>query len=323
MEYAFIELFCGIGGFRYGLEKAGWKCVWANDIDKHACTVYRNHYGSAELVEGDIRNINAADIPNHTLLVAGFPCQSFSIAGKREGFEDTRGTLFFEVARIIQAKRPNFVLLENVKGLLSAQEGYCFARIIQTLDEMGYDVQWQVLDSKYFGVPQHRERVFIIGHLRDKCTRQIFPIGTTSKMANRKGEPQIMLAHDSPSEIQRIYDINGIAPTIHRKTGGSQEVKIAIQPCLTPKRMKRRQNGRRFKNDGEPMFTLTNQDIHDIKLDKAIRCLTPKEYERLQAFPDNWTNPTNSDLQRYNMCGNAVTTKVIEFLAYKLMELAS
>jgi DNA (cytosine-5)-methyltransferase 1 len=226
MELTFIEMFCGIGGFRLGLERNGWKCVWANDNDKYACQVYRKNFGNKELVEGDIRAVDTRTIPDHDLLTAGFPCQSFSFAGKRKGFEDTRGTLFYEVARIADAKRPPVLLLENVKGLLSNDKGRAFATILQTLDGLGYDVEWQVLNSKHFGVPQNRERVFIVGHLRAKPSRQIFPIGENRKMDIREKEPKISLFHNSGAEIQRIYDPDGVAPSLHVKTGGWQEPKI-------------------------------------------------------------------------------------------------
>src|SRR3990167_5374578 len=161
----FIEMFAGIGGFRHGLEKHRFKCVWANEIDKYACKIYRKNFGDKELFEGDIRAVDAISIPDHDLLCAGFPCQSFSIAGKRGGFEDTRGTLFFEIARIASVKRPELLLLENVKGLLSHDSGRTFGTILTTLSDLGYFLEWQVLNSKDFRVPQNRERVFIVGHL--------------------------------------------------------------------------------------------------------------------------------------------------------------
>jgi len=181
-------MFCGIGGFRLGLERTGWKCVWSNDVDKYACQVYRKNFGCRELVECDIRSVDVDSVPEHTLLTAGFPCQSFSLAGKRKGFEDARGTLFYDIARVAAVKRPSLLLLENVKGLLSNDEGRTFAKILQTLDELGYDVEWQVLNSKHFGVPQNRERVFIVGHLRGTGSRQIFPVGEASANVKRTHE---------------------------------------------------------------------------------------------------------------------------------------
>ena len=179
-KFTFIEMFSGIGGFRLGLERSGWRCVWVNEIDKYASKIYKIHFGFGELDEGDIRKKEAERIPRHTMLTAGFPCQSFSVAGKGKGFEDTRGTLFYEICRIAKAKKPKLLFLENVRGLLSNNKGKTFLKILQSLDELGYDAEWQVLNSKYYGVPQSRQRVFIIGHLRGECTRTIFPIGETN-----------------------------------------------------------------------------------------------------------------------------------------------
>jgi len=190
----FIDLFCGIGGFRLGLERASekFKCVWSCDIDKYARQIYKKNF--REEPEGDITKIPAESIPDHDLLCAGFPCQSFSIAGKRKGFADTRGTLFFEICRILRAKRPSYCLLENVKGLLSHDEGKTYEVILESLDELGYGVQWQVLNSKHFGVPQNRERVFIIGHLRGKRRPEVFPVGESyglDKETQRKNGEKI------------------------------------------------------------------------------------------------------------------------------------
>jgi len=161
-----------------GLPPAEDKCfraVWANDFDKYACAIYRRHYGDKELFEGDIRTVDPASIPDADLLAGGFPCQTFSIAGKRRGFEDTRGTLFFEICRILRVKRIKYLLLENVQGLLSHAQGNTFEVILESLDELGYDCQWCVLNSAGFGVPQHRDRVFIAGYIREGPRPQIFP----------------------------------------------------------------------------------------------------------------------------------------------------
>jgi len=162
----FIELFAGVGGFRLGLERSGHKCVWANEIDKYACKTYRKNFGDKELIEGDIRTIDPVSIPGHDLLCAGFPCQSFSVAGRRRGFEDTRGTLFFEICRIAKACRTPMLLLENVKGLLNHEGGKTFQTILKSLDELRFNCEWIVLNSKNFSVPQNRERVFIVGRAR-------------------------------------------------------------------------------------------------------------------------------------------------------------
>ena len=172
-----VSFFCGIGGFEFGLQKASprFKTVWANEIDKYAAQIYRKNFGEKELYEGDIRKVDPRTIPDHDLLMAGVPCQSWSIAGKRKGFEDSRGTMWFECFRIIEIKKPKYLLLENVKGILSHNNGNSFERICECICELGYAIDFEVLNSKNFGVPQSRERVFIIGirlDLLDKC--QIF-----------------------------------------------------------------------------------------------------------------------------------------------------
>ena len=177
----FIDLFAGISGFRFGMESAGHECVAFCEIDKFARASYKaihNTEGEIELhdittvTDDEIRNIGHVDA-----ICGGFPCQAFSIAGHRRGFEDTRGTLFFEIARFAAILKPKYLFLENVKGLLNHDKGDTFETILSALDELGYDVEWQVLNSKDFGVPQNRERVFIIGHLRGQRGRKIFPIG--------------------------------------------------------------------------------------------------------------------------------------------------
>lgn len=162
----FVELFAGIGGFRLALEGQGMKCVWANDFEAAACKVYRSQWNDGTMHEGDINEVDPKQIPDHELLVAGFPCQPFSFAGSQRGFADTRGTLFYSIARIIKEKKPASFIFENVKGLLSNDNGKTFLTILSTMDELGYDVEWRVFNSKDFGVPQNRERVYITGHLR-------------------------------------------------------------------------------------------------------------------------------------------------------------
>ena len=301
----FIDLFAGVGGFHYGLqqcdrdrrktEKSGknegnaasstviqrerelsFSCVYSNEWDKYANSVYRKHFGQCD--NRDIRTVDAGEIPDHDLLCGGFPCQSFSIAGKRGGFNDTRGTLFFDIARILKEKQPRLCLLENVKGLLSHDNGRTFKTIIATLTELGYDTQWQVLNSKNFGVPQNRERVFIIGHLRGTRRPQVFPIGESGKKPDE-------------SYAQR----NDIAHTVTNSD---------------------KHRGSYVKSD--LLQGVSNKGA-------SIRRLTPIECERLQGFPDNWTQygadgEEISDTQRYKMCGNAVTTNVISAIAERLNE---
>lgn len=186
----FLDLFAGIGGFRLGMELAGHECIGFCEIDKFARASYKaihNTKGEIELhditsvSDESIRGIGSVDI-----ICGGFPCQAFSIAGNRRGFEDTRGTLFFEICRFASILRPKYLFLENVRGLLNHDGGATFETIIRTLDGLGYDVEWQVLNSKNFGVPQNRERVFIIGHLRGERTRNVFPISGESEQSDHQ-----------------------------------------------------------------------------------------------------------------------------------------
>lgn len=182
MAIRFFDMFAGIGGFRSGLEAiGGFECVGYCEIDKYAKQAYEAMYDTGgELYFDDARKIVPEQLPDFDLLVGGFPCQSFSIAGARKGFDDTRGTLFFEIARITAVKKPKYLFLENVPGLLNHDSGKTFETILRTLDELGYDVCWQVLNSKNFGVPQSRNRVFIIGYFRGQCAGEVLSFTQTS-----------------------------------------------------------------------------------------------------------------------------------------------
>lgn len=374
----YIELFAGIGGFRYGLSRldetsgfespretsdsaagrsdgssdsaqagrqSNFTCVWANEIDKYACKIYRKNFGGGELYEGDITKFDERLIPDHDLIVGGFPCQAFSVAGRRGGFKDTRGTLFFDICRIAEAKRPRYMLLENVKGLLNHEKGDTFRTIICALDELGYDAEWQVLNSKDFGVPQNRERVFIVASLRGSGGREVFPLGQVNGISQegarteatenqystaitsnyRKGVHSggetyaigTLRTHKDGEGFREIK--SGLSPTIParaREDGSGQPI-IAI-PVIGVDRLGKSQNGRRFKENGDPSFTCTSQDRHGVYDGVRIRRLTPVECERLQGFPDNWTEGI-SDTQRYKCIGNAVTTNVITAIGRKFL----
>jgi len=350
----FLDLFSGIGGFRLGMEMAGHECVGYVEIDKFARKSYETMYDTrGEWTAYDITKVADDDIRHlrgHVdVICAGFPCQAFSIAGKRKGFEDTRGTLFFEIARFANIIRPRYLFLENVKGLLNHDNGNTFETILRILDELGYDAEWDLLNSKDFGVPQNRERVFIIGHLRGQRTRKVFPIiGESNEIdCNIIGK----LALPGKDQWNRVYSTDGLSPTLTTMQGGRQEPKIideqgrrnkklkpldicptlrrethgnepkVVQAVLTPDREEKRQNGRRMKEPGEPMFTLTAQDRHGVSDGYRIRKLTPKECWRLQGFPDELFEKAakvNSDSQLYKQAGNSVTVNVIYEIAKKL-----
>ena len=172
----YLSLFSGIGGFELGIQRSNkadaLQCVGYSEVDKYAENIYKKHYPNHPRL-GDVTQIRTEDLPDFEFLVGGFPCQAFSVAGQRKGFDDTRGTLFFEIARILQDKRPRYLLLENVPGLLYHNKGKTFQRILEILADLGYDAQWQILNSKNHGVPQNRRRIYIKGYSRDRCGREI------------------------------------------------------------------------------------------------------------------------------------------------------
>jgi DNA (cytosine-5)-methyltransferase 1 len=466
-------MFSGIGGFELGLlmSEKNVKLVGYSEIDKYAIEVFEkrfkgiNNYGNATIID-------ETKLPNFDLFVGGFPCQAFSVAGKQRGFDDTRGTLFFDVARILAHKKPKHFILENVRGLLSHDSGRTFQTIIRVLTDIGYLVQWEVCNSKNYGVPQNRERVYIVGHLRGNSRPEVFPIGKINEEDNRNNQPKEITkdmsmayrvydasglsttlravgggvgaktglyqvgnlqviakkrTYQTPKEIndflrdnkgkytlrqiaelidlpktqvehyfrsdhsraipspemwmklksllnfndtydkqvtdiyekevefestRRVYSSEGISNTLNTaKTGlyqvgvlknhnklretenstcidsnywkgldnHAQRTGVKVRACLTPDRLNKRQNGRRFKDNEEPMFTLTGQDKHGVMIDSSIRRLTPMECERLQGFPDGWTEGI-SDTQRYKCLGNAVTTNVVCEIARRLLK---
>mgnify|MGYP005761304903 FL=1 len=255
----FLDLFAGIGGFRLGMESAGHKCVGFCEIDKFARASYKAiHNTEGEVEMHDITTVSdefIRGIGSIDVICGGFPCQAFSIAGKRKGFEDTRGTLFFEIARFASILRPRYLFLENVKGLLNHERGATFETILRALDELGYDVEWQVLNSKDY-VPQNRERVFIIGHLRGERTRKVFPFA--------RDDGSLVELQRQQSSVNTITARYGEAAGVWSYVIESKQQKQVAIPVLTPDRIEKRQNGRRFKDDGDEMFTLTAQDRHGI-----------------------------------------------------------
>lgn len=301
----FIDFFAGIGGFRKGMELAGHKCVGFCEFDKYATASYismhliteeqreylqtlpvkkrqkeilKDEYRNGEWYANDIRRVYAGDIPKADCWCFGFPCQDISVAGKQLGFQGNRSSLFFRVMYLIgqleEEDRPSYLFIENVKNLLSVNGGWDFARLLIEMEQGGYDAEWQVINSKDFGVPQNRERCFIIGHLRNRSTAEIFPIERTDRennisidecKANIKPPCFVDLCYEKTqtTDIARCLKARyykGIANHAGQDSG------VAI-PVLTPDRTEKRQNGRRFKENGEPMFTLTGQDRHGIAIE--------------------------------------------------------
>lgn len=455
----FIDFFAGIGGFRKGMEMAGHECVGFCEFDKFATASYismhlitqeqreylnkmplkqrqkeilKEEYRNGEWYANDIRRVSASDIPKADCWCFGFPCQDISVAGKQLGFQGNRSSLFFRVMYLIgqleEENKPTYLFIENVKNLLSVNGGWDFARLLIEMEQCGYDAEWQVLNSKDFGVPQNRERVFIIGHLRGRSTSEVLPVEGTDRensisiighrngyrrntqVFSQKGITETLstcqgggrehhvaipcfidlsykkskltdtarclqaryakglstheaetsgvaiktIGEVNSSQDGQIHSIDGIAKC--HSAGHNNSPKIAI-PVLTPDRAEKRQNGRRFKEDGEPMFTLAGQDRHGVAVEVfrsecavsetgiyvkfpngvicyavwcekyqcyiAIRKLTPKECFRLQGWTDDYFEKVafvNSDSQLYKQAGNGVTVNVVYEIAKRLKE---
>lgn len=456
----FLDFFAGIGGFRKGMEAAGHDCVGFCEFDKFATASYismhlltdnqrkaledipikqrqkeilKEEYRNGEWYANDIRRVYAEDIPKVDCWCFGFPCQDISVAGKQAGFQGNRSSLFFRVMYLIgqlkEEDKPTYLFIENVKNLLSVNGGWDFARLLIEMEQWGYDAEWQVLNSKDFGVPQNRERCFIIGHLRGRGSAEVFPV----ERADREDSIQIIGHRDGYRRNLQVFGSDGITEALDTGQGGGrghhvalpcfidlcyqgsqmtdiarclkaryykgvanhagQDSGIAIKvigevnssqdgkvlgidgiakchsaghnnnpkiaiPVLTPDRAEKRQNGRRFKEDGESMFTLTGQDRHGVAIEVeeatkrldtscnqgifvkvsdelvvyavwyekyqcyiAIRKLTPKECFRLQGWSDDYFEKAqfvNSDSQLYKQAGNGVTVTVIEAIARKM-----
>ena len=300
----FFDLFSGIGGFRLGLERVGFQCVGSCEIDKYARQVYNNHWD--EEIYPDARLLDISTLPDFDILTAGFPCQAFSIAGKRLGFNDTRGTIFFEIARITKEKRPKILFLENVGGLLNHEKGKTLLNI-NTLYEMGYDIEWQCINGKYF-LPQRRERVFIIGHLREKPTSKIFPIGEATELAEVKNDgdkkPSINCID---ANYWKGIDKHGQRTAILLTPNNFQHK--AGDGIITRKKHMSMIHPALQANPGGSQKTYLVENL-------KIRMLTPLECERLQGFPDGWTEGI-SDTQRYKCLGNAVMVSMAEYISVK------
>lgn len=317
----FIDICSGIGGFRSALEKHGHECVAFAEIDKFAKQSYKAIYETENEEElDDITSVTDEHFRLYRgqvdIITGGFPCQAFSIAGNRRGFEDTRGTIFFHIARAIKEIQPSYVLLENVKGLLSHDKGRTYGTIVQALDELGYFIEWGLFNSKYWGVPQNRERVYILVTRKDvwkepklfNLVKQQTSVDTRlvdilekdvdesyylSEEKTRKltlnEDLSGRLNHYDYRDVDSVHSVNRVSPTLNTMQGGDRQPKVAI-PVLTPNRLNKRQNGRRFKENGEPMFTLTSQDRHGI----AIKEATKKGYaEAMEGDSVNTSFPNN------------------------------
>ncbi len=309
-NFRFIDLFAGIGGFHYALQSVGAKCVFASEIDRHASLVYENNHHLKP--HGDITKIAETDIPSHDILCAGFPCQAFSISGKQKGFEDTRGTLFFDIARIVKYHQPKILFLENVKNFAKHDNGKTLSVVINTLEKLNYTCFYKVLNTSHFGLPQNRERIYFVCFHKNFISQPQFSFPNTvknSKLSDilesnpkngkvieredivfyKEYKPTYDLFNNEmllnkPFQIgkvnkggqgERIYDINGHAITLSAYGGG-----VGAKTGL-------------------------------YKIGNVIRKLSPRECARLQGFPENF-KIDKSVTQAHKQFGNSVSITVLQ-----------
>ena len=311
-NFKFIDLFCGLGGFRIALEKQNCNCVFSSDIDKAVAQVYENNFG--DYPSGDITKINSKDIPDFDILCGGFPCQSFSIAGKRLGFEDSRGTMFFEVARILKEKKPKAFILENVKGITNHDGGKTLKTILDILDDLDYTYVNKVINAKDVGIPQNRERWYCVGIRKDLNIKLnpdiIFPTEQTS-----------FFSYDDIIDVNNIYKEykisniceNNIQKHIDKVKEKKSKYTLAyeirpsrcqfktagVSPCLTAK-----------------MGTGGNNVPVVVELNRK---LTEKECLKLMGYPENYKIGNGS--QAYKQIGNSVVVPVLEQISKSLVNI--
>lgn len=335
MSLTFLDFFAGVGGFRRGMELADHTCLGHCEIDKFANMSYKEIHEpkEGEWFGTDIRRTNADELPRADVWCFGFPCQDISVAGKQLGFKGQRSSLFFTVTRLIrdtkEEDRPKYLFIENVKNLLSVNGGCDFLKLLIELDEIGYDAEWQVLNSKNFGVPQNRERVFIIGHLRGSSGRKVFPIETE----NRKTINIVGYLDEGFKDVNYVLNPNGIAKCLTTMQGGNRQPKILVRENTKKGYVEAFEGGGiRLDHIGgttgrgrvQPQMcnTLTTGS-HAGVIDKGfrIRKLTPKECWRLQGWKDEDFEKAAkvcSDSQLYKQAGNGVTVPVIYEIAKRL-----
>ncbi len=302
----FVDLFCGMGGFRLAFEAQGCKCVYSSDIDEYACRTYELNFG--DFPKSDITKVEAKDIPEFDILCAGFPCQPFSIAGKRLGFDDTRGTLFFDVARILKEKKPMAFLLENVRGLSNHDGGKTLNVILNTLDELGYETEWKVLNAKDYGVPQNRERWYCIG-IRKDLNLKLPNFPGKKKLSHTLKDiilPKVDSSYDSTDICLKNIETNRARKNIKiSKTTLAYEIRPSrcqfalgdISPCLTAK----------MGTGGNNVPVVVKQG----------RKLTERECLRIMGYPDSYKVYLGH--HTYKQIGNSVVVPVLTELAEGLV----
>ena len=303
------SMFAGIGGIDLAFENAGCKTIWANELDKHACKTYRLNFGDEYLVGGDIQNVNTKDIPKFDILCAGFPCQAFSSVGLLQGFEDPRGNLFFEVIRVVKDKKPRVVFLENVANLIKHDDGNTFKVIKGMLEELGYNVQFQIMNAKEYGnLPQQRNRIYIVAFKFKKNLMkfkypEMIPLTRSAFDIYDKDKKEDKYYMDGHRMWDRMMEYMTERNRVYRFTDwGLSRSREGICPTLLAAM------GSRFERI--PFF-------YD---DYSVRLMTPRECARMQGFPETYKLPTENEKQVYKQIGNSVAVPVVQRIAENIVK---
>jgi len=316
----FIDLFAGLGGFRIAFSEHGGQCVFSSEWDKHAANTYEANFSHKP--DGDITKIYEKDVPRHNLICAGFPCQAFSISGKRDGFNDTRGTLFFDIARIAKEHRPEILVLENVKNLVGHDGGKTLKKILQVLDEIGYSTYHEVLNASLYGVPQSRERVYFVCFRKDlNVDHYSFPNPTLKTISLNdilEENVDIKEFQISRPDITISKDENVICDDL---------VGAALLKPIRIGTINKGGQGERIYSPKGHAITLSAYGggaagkTGAYLINKKVRQLTPRECLRAQGFPDTYTfPPAISKSQAYKMCGNSVSVPVLTNIYYSVLD---
>ena len=322
-KLTFIDLFAGIGGIRMGFERQGFKCVFSNEINDHACEMYEINFGDNP--KGDITRIDPKDLPDFDVLVGGFPCQSFSICGKQKGFEDARGTLFFDICRILDEKKPEAIMLENVFNLVTHDHGNTFKVMQESLRNLGYTIEYQVLNARNFGVPQNRERIIIVGSRNGKH----FDFSKLNKKTIDCMYP--FLDKDGPFEILDPKDYTLLDPKfVHKqkKSGlifvGHRNKRIrtvGVRPGTEHLSRVHKMPNRIYSAEGTHP-TIASQEYSGrywIYVDGIVRKLTMNECFRFFGFPENFKK-TGTASKQYERIGNSVCVNMISEIAKEIKQ---
>jgi DNA (cytosine-5)-methyltransferase 1 len=306
-KFTMIDLFAGIGGIRLAFQKQGGLSVFASEWDKHAVKTYRMNFGDEP--EGDITQISNELIPEHNILLGGFPCQPFSQAGLRKGFEDTRGTLFFEIARILEHRKPQAFLLENVKQLRGHNKGKTLETLLRVLrEDLDYTVDYKVLRAGDFGVPQNRERIYIVGFYNPLGGKDVpFSFPEPTNAPTRVGDILVKEADEKYTISDKLYQGHLRRKEEHKKKGNGFGFSLFNEDSPYTNTI-----SARYYKDGSEILI-------DQGKDKNPRKLTPRECAHLQGFPNEFLIPV-SDTQAYRQFGNSVAVPVVEAIAQKMVE---